>query len=665
MKLSSGNFPGRSTAGRTGRVGPWVVLSLAVVAVLVWVGGRWLALWPEARDPTPKVESPPPDPRLTYTGPYRNIHPSVNYVGDSACVGCHPFESEGFHRHPMGRSIVPIAKVAASQRYDGAVHNPFAAVQSRFTVERQGDRVWHKQEHLGPEGKAVAAFRTEVEFAIGSGQRGHSYFTTRGGFLFQTAISWYSQKQIWDLSPGFANGRLRPVIANCLFCHSSGVRPIEGTANRYAEPVFTSPAIGCERCHGPGEVHVKERRADTRVKGRIDHTIVNPRHLPAELRENVCQQCHLEGVARVIRRGRGLFDYRPGLPLHDFWTIFVRAKGLDDERKAVSHVEQMVQSKCFKVSGGKLGCITCHDPHEPLSVPQRVPVYRNKCLECHATEHPCSLARADRLKQSKEDSCIACHMTRLRSSDIVHVATTDHAIPRKPRLLEAQRPVLGRPALPEVPLVPFHARPEGDPDADRDLGMAMVEAARIKGGAFSFYLPQALRLIGKASQRDPKDIALLERENQGLTLMGKKEQALKVCQRLLSLAPNHEQAATDAALLCVDLRRFEDALKYWDKIVSLDPWRTDGYLFRAALLARAGQYTTALAECRKLSDRDPLRAEPWAIGAFCHEQLGQQAQARKDRARVEALKTADFEPFRLWFASVLLPTPGRGTAPGP
>ena len=50
------------------------------------------------------------------------------------------------------------------------------------------------------------------------------------------------------------------------------VENVAGTVNRYEPPIFRGYAIGCERCHGPGELHV---RRPTMVDGR-DVTIVNP-----------------------------------------------------------------------------------------------------------------------------------------------------------------------------------------------------------------------------------------------------------------------------------------------------------------------------------------------------------------------------------------------------
>ncbi|HKB36884.1 MAG TPA: hypothetical protein VKD72_10545, partial [Gemmataceae bacterium] len=333
MRLPPDNIPAlvpaRTPSGRALNALLLVLLGLlAVAGVLAWTGDGWL--WHHAPSaPAPREDQTvpvPPDPRLAYKGPYLNVRPEVKYVGDAACANCHAVESEGFHRHPMGRSILPADQLVGKLRYDKKFHNPFTAMQSRFSVQREGDRLWHVRQRLDAEGKVLAAARSKVDYVIGSGRRGHSFFTVQDGFLFQTPISWYSQKQIWEVSPGFTDGHLRVVVSECIVCHSGGALPVEHTENRYEGKVFTSPAIGCERCHGPGEAHVAFRAADKLPKGRIDHTIVNPRHLEPALREAVCQQCHLEGEARVLRRGRKLFDYRPGLALEDFWAIYLAAE---------------------------------------------------------------------------------------------------------------------------------------------------------------------------------------------------------------------------------------------------------------------------------------------------------------------------------------------------
>ena len=312
-------------------------------------------------------------------------------------------------------------------------------------------------------GRAVAQVEAEVKYALGSGTRGISYLIEHDGRLFQSPISWYGQKRQWDLSPGYDVNNLhfdRPIEPNCLFCHANGVERFERSVNRYEQPIFRGHAIGCERCHGPGELHTRRREV---VDGR-DLTIVNPRHLGPALRSAVCEQCHLLGDQRVDRLGRDTFDFHPGLPLSAFFLIYSRAQ--EPGNAVVGQVEQMKSSRCYRESQGRLGCISCHDPHQVPSPQEKTAYFRQQCLECHERAG-CKLPDPVRARQSKEDNCIQCHMPRAKSVDVVHVAITDHRILRKPpapgraapvgararaRVVQRRRPGSGRAWLLGAPM---------------------------------------------------------------------------------------------------------------------------------------------------------------------------------------------------------------------
>ena len=241
----------------------------------------------------------PTDPRRTYAGPYRNIGPEVRYVGDAQCVGCHEDVADSFALHPMARSLVPVADLLDRQRYSQDVNNPFTALGRRFQVDRQGNAVWHRQAVLDDSGKPIVELAQEVRWAIGSGAKGYSYLTrTRRLPAADADQLVHGQKQRWDLSPGFGPSVLAgaSVPASCLFCHANRVREDPEHPDRFEQPVFEGSAIGCERCHGPGELH---------VRGAADNTIVNPADLAPLLRDAVCEQCHLEGEGANPSRGPG------------------------------------------------------------------------------------------------------------------------------------------------------------------------------------------------------------------------------------------------------------------------------------------------------------------------------------------------------------------------
>src|SRR5205823_14473289 len=128
-----------------------------------------------------------------------------------------------------------------------------------------------------------------------------SYVVARGDWLFLAPLSYYTRKAAWDLSPGFETGAyrdfLRPVNAECLFCHAASTQ---------------SQPISCEQCHGPADAHGKQPTAP----------IVNPAKLSRQRRDDVCYQCHLGGDIRILKPGHTESDFRPGMALQDVIAVF-------------------------------------------------------------------------------------------------------------------------------------------------------------------------------------------------------------------------------------------------------------------------------------------------------------------------------------------------------
>src|SRR5262249_4380129 len=230
-------------------------LSLAIALGLCLV--FFLRFRSSILDPRSSKDDPPAR-RRPYAGPYRNINQDIRYVGEASCVACHESIAKSYARHPMGRSLVPAADLVERQRYSADTNNPFTALDRHFQVDREGERVWHRQSVRDDAGKPVADLAQEVHWGIGSGAKGYSYLTKRDGYLLQPPISWYTQKQRWALSPNFVPAVLtgRIMQASCLFCHTNRVRQDAEQPDRFTPPVFEGHAIGCERCHGPGELHV-------------------------------------------------------------------------------------------------------------------------------------------------------------------------------------------------------------------------------------------------------------------------------------------------------------------------------------------------------------------------------------------------------------------------
>ena len=623
-----------------------LLIAVAAAVALAWVARRW---WTA---PTARVVTTTEDPRTTFPTPFKNVHPEVKYVGDAACARCHQTIAQKYRLHPMGQSLFPVTAAAAIERFDAGAGNPFDVAGFRYLVERRAGRVVHRETALDPQGRAVVETEAEVHFAVGSGRQGRSFLVNRNGYLFESPVTWYVQRGRWDLSPGFEKGNshfTRPIINECLFCHGNYAEHIEGTVNRYRDPIFRGHAIGCERCHGPGELHVKRHE---RTEG-VDPTIVNPRRLDPALRDAVCEQCHLGGRQRVLRRGREMFDYRPGLPLHLFISVFVTPPEKDDDDRFLGQVEQMQASRCFQASAGKLGCISCHDPHEAPSPQNKAAYFRERCLTCHK-DQGCSLPLEVRRQTSKDDSCAHCHMPANGSSDIAHVSISNHRIRRRPATATLPSPSAGD-RTGRTSLVPFHRAQvgPGDLDAGRDLGIALIRLADKESDMDSrrALAQSALPLLEPALAADPADVAAGRARAYALWFQGRMEEAAAAFDAALAHGLELELLLAPAATLATNLARSDQAVSLWQRAIEINPYRPQYYAGLAKALGQRGDWRAALEQCGHGLRLDPVSPELRQLGAMAHLRLGETEQAEAEFQVLLRTQPEFAEQLRRWWAS--------------
>jgi hypothetical protein len=620
----------------------WLGVVSILFAVSVALASTWYLRMRRPPNSTPLPTYLPDDPRLLYRGPFTNIHPDVAYTNnDNLCVPCHADHCASYRLHPMARSLEPMADRALHEILDAKHHNPFSALGFRFSLTRRGQDVWHHLDGDDASGRAVVRTTFPVHFAIGSGTRGRSYLTNREGFLFQTPISWFAQKQIWDLSPGFDSSLLsgRPVDGRCLFCHANRVHFRENSVNHFEEPIFSGMGIGCERCHGPAERHVA-------TSAKFD--IVNPSRLSApELRDSVCEQCHLKGKMRVLRRGRGLNDFRPGLPLSQFFRVFVESASGEGKAKSVSEAEQMHESRCYRATidtDRPLVCVSCHDPHRFIGPSERVAHYRARCLHCHESL-PCRLEATERHRRQADDSCIACHMPRFGTADIVHTAATDHRIPRLP----SPKPDTHAGNEPFA-LKPFHpVAPDEEAELHRDLGLAWVGLMRLNQADPQTYGELTEDLLAPAVREHADDVSAREALGLSLLLRHRDRDALAVLETTLSFDPHRELALNGAASIALGLGRPEESLLYWRRLVAENPWQPTYRRALTQLLVRLGDKTEARKECQAWLRLDPIGVDARRTWIYLLLRDKKQSEAREQLHVLEALKAPDLDRVRAWF----------------
>jgi hypothetical protein len=529
----------------------------------------------------------------------------------------------------------------------------------RYTIERDGDRVIHRASRRDADGRLLAENGAEVRFALGSGTRGVSFLIERDGFLFQSPISWFTQERRWDISPGYGEFTSRPdferaIQPECLYCHANRFRPVAGTLNRYETPIFEGHAIGCERCHGPGELHVSG--AGHSAGDGTDLTIVNPASLTTALRDSVCEQCHLQGSFRFARAGRDLFDYRPGLPIHRFLAVFLMKKGAGGSFEAVGHSEQMAASRCSIASDGQLGCISCHDPHRLPPADTKAAYYRDRCLACHEKKG-CALPLSERQSrgQARGDDCIACHMPKPAITNVPHTAATDHRIPRGGKTPAPDDLPAKSVRTSQSPLADFHWNLMSDDerrDAARDMGVAQGWAARELKSVppiAKIAATQGLPLLVQALRDQPDDLAAREILGHAFEILGRPDDALRAFAEVLRAEPGRELALRSTGRLLEGLQRYQAARSAYEKAIAVDPWRSNYRLALAGDNARVGDWPAAIAACREAIRLNPELMPARSLLVQCYLRSGEPARADAEFQTMLRFYPASIEPWQRWY----------------
>jgi hypothetical protein len=171
--------------------------------------------------------------------------------------------------------------------------------------------------------------------------------------------------------------------------------------------------IGCERCHGPGDHHVRA------VESGFDQlAIARPKLATPARRLKLCAQCHsTDGV----------------IPPADPRFIRFQATTLP-------------YSRCVSESGGRLDCVACHDPHRDVETNSAH--YEIRCLACHGEKRGPEVSApgvrveavaASQCKVNVSNGCITCHMPKVEKI-MPFMSFTDHHIRVHRPFKEAESP---------------------------------------------------------------------------------------------------------------------------------------------------------------------------------------------------------------------------------
>ena len=410
--------------------------------------------------------APPAEP-----SPFRNVQAPTAYVGNAACSACHVREAAAYGQGNMAQSF---HRWTPATRVEALLTEPLVNAPTGFayTVVEERGQLYQVESLTSPQGKRLHELRRRMDYVMGSGQVARSYFTEDNGRLFQLPLTWYRDHG-WDFSPGYeiSNARFDRLLPDrCLACHSSYPEPTPFLEGKHA---VLREGIGCERCHGPGALHVGERKAGARREGAFDNSIVNLARLPLERRVDVCEQCHVHTAVSLLRDGKDVFGYLPSQPLSEHWAFYKVSGSID----IVSHADRLRQSACFILSRDTprpLECATCHNPHRQ---PSNALGRNQPCQQCHA---PAALTQRLAASPSLGDhtpkaDCVRCHMPRVQERTVPHGSFTEHWIRVARR--DSAPTVAGRNT--EMPIEPYFDRDKTGAEAKVYEGMGQVMYATL------------------------------------------------------------------------------------------------------------------------------------------------------------------------------------------
>ncbi|PAP77681.1 hypothetical protein BSZ37_15145 [Rubrivirga marina] len=568
---------------------------------------------------------------------FANLGADAEYVGAATCATCHEDIAATYASHGMANSMYRLtAATRVEPALDSAIVDPHTGFEYR--VIETPDGLAQEERQVAGDGTEVARLVRPMEWVVGSGDAARTYFARRGDRLVELPLTWYTQDGgRWDFSPGYraSNPRFgRTMPDGCMSCHNAVPERVEGVEDAFVE---IPEGIGCERCHGPGSVHVEARLASDGPAEGPDSTIVNPRWLPIDLRLDVCSQCHLHATVDVLRQGEDAFSYRPGRPLSAHEALFA-VPGIDEGGEGVavvSHAARMQASACYQGSiatAAPLECVTCHDPHEGFE--SRPAGSRSAaCLTCHADGLAEAVPVALRREHAKTMGCVTCHMPRVEADDAPHSSFTDHWIRVVRGPVRGVEPEVGRSGV----VAPLAARDrEGDEGALTE-GMAAVALGvrqqrqdpvatgaqfirialdRLDAEAWPdarFLLGVALLQAGRADEavgplRAAAEAATpatrpqrLETLARALADAGRSQQAEAIFRQAVDAQPRRPETHRELGRFELAQNRAEAGRAALREAVRLDPWDAEAHLLLGiAEAADGGEGTDAWREAVRL-----------------------------------------------------------------
>jgi hypothetical protein len=538
---------------------------------------------------------------------YRNLSGHVRFVGSEACAQCHLNIYKKYMRTSHGQAAtLPSDRPELRNLPAGGTTICEQDSSHCFRVFKDGGEYYMSEFDRDPHGAELHKETEKIAYALGKPMAGTGYVIRRGNYLFEAPLSYYSGSQDmhpqgWGLSPGYDKdplGFIRPLVGSCMYCHVGRPFVADDASNLYRKPPFGELKVGCENCHGPGGLHVDERMKLVPISDKIDTSIVSPTHLSSRLSDDICMYCHEFGEARIPQPGKKFEDFRPGTPLLNTMAIFKTHPIMGWNMMEWS--DELAQSKCYRDSGGRLNCSSCHDGHFTPTAQEAPAFYRNKCLSCHQ-ENSCREPLAKRQRTAPSDNCISCHMPKHVAPRFIMLGTqgTSHRIV----------------AYQGEPLPAWSAHVESP---DPATGLILVDNS--SGSARTSVSPLVLlQAYQSVLARSPSRADLQSRYDLLLTRLAKSDPNRLVVLEALAKRELEKRSAQGN----------EAAAAYLSRAIQAGSRSPQDYMLFAELLFRSGQSMEAIKILKRAIVLFPYIPTPYENLTICYLTIGDSSSAKQ------------------------------------
>jgi hypothetical protein len=284
---------------------------------------------------------------------------SQNYVGSSACQGCHSGKHADWITSGHPYKIQKLENGQGPQYPPGLTSTKVIGPYVTYTIQPGVP--------MPPKGYTWQT----VGFVLGGYHSNARFLDTLGYVIIGDTAQYNIPTNKWvkyiQSPPG-----TQPYLYSCYKCHTTGPSPTKtppfepypGIEGSWAEA-----GVGCEACHGPASEHIG-----------------NPTIHPPKEGYETCNTCHARDRSETNKRVEWLPTTYQGIS-----TGFIRHREQGDMMLASKH----------HIAG--MTCVTCHDPHKSV-------YYELGGLKASVTCEGCHPNHIIAGHGTDKASCTDCHM---------------------------------------------------------------------------------------------------------------------------------------------------------------------------------------------------------------------------------------------------------------